>query len=90
LGLPVVVEKLREISLYRDVRIHLEQVSGLEAVLWFEAVLSAAAQRAAGERLAQELFGRFASARRRSCKLVLALTILRAMNCRKTGAKLDC
>lgn len=40
LGLLVVVEKEREVFLYRNVRIHLDRVAGLGEFIEFEAVLS--------------------------------------------------
>jgi adenylate cyclase class IV len=59
LGVLVVVEKLREVSLYRNVRIHLDRVERLGTFLEFEAVLSPAQSRAEGEQLVQELSREF-------------------------------
>jgi len=59
LGILVVVEKLREISLYKNVRIHLDQVNNLGTFVEFEAVLSKPAEHAEGERLVRELSGQF-------------------------------
>lgn len=71
LGIDIVVEKLREIFLYQNVRIHLDQVHGLGTFIEFEAVLPAAesagaAESAAlggaaeaGERLLDDLSRRF-------------------------------
>jgi adenylate cyclase, class 2 len=63
LGILIVVEKLREISLYKNVRIHVDQVQRLGTFLEFEAVLPAAAPLAEGERLVRELSGQFGLAR---------------------------
>jgi len=59
LGILVVVEKVREISLYKNVRIHLDRVCGLGDFLEFEAVLSADETLAAGEKLVRDLTGQF-------------------------------
>jgi predicted adenylyl cyclase CyaB len=59
LGVVVIVEKLREISLYKYVRIHLDQVMNLGTFLEFEAVLATPADHAEGERLVRELSSRF-------------------------------
>jgi len=59
-GVLVVVAKRREIYLYENVRIHLDQVSGLGDFLEFEAVLSTGDQDAAGHALLSALCRRFA------------------------------
>jgi predicted adenylyl cyclase CyaB len=59
LGIRTVVEKRREISLWHNVRIHLDEVVGLGAFLEFEAVLSAEVDEAAGRAQVEELIGRF-------------------------------
>lgn len=60
LGVLVVVEKRREIFLYRNVRIHLDRVERLGDFLEFEAVLGPGDDDAAGAELVRELAGRFA------------------------------
>jgi adenylate cyclase len=47
-GTLIVVEKRREIYLYRNVRIHLDEVSGLGEFIEFEAVLGGGVDEAAG------------------------------------------
>ncbi len=59
LGIRTVVEKRREIFLWHNVRIHLDEVAGLGAFLEFEAVLSAEIDEAAGHTQVDELIGRF-------------------------------
>jgi predicted adenylyl cyclase CyaB len=59
LGILVVVEKLREISLYRNVRIHLDQVNDLGTFVEFEAMLATPGEHADGERLVRELSSQF-------------------------------
>lgn len=49
LGVRCVVEKQREIFLYRNVRIHLDEVAGLGSFLEFEAVLGPGVDHAAGQ-----------------------------------------
>src|SRR5262249_20128818 len=50
-----VVEKRREIWLYENVRIHLDEVSGLGSFIEFEAVLSDSAEAATSQRLLDQL-----------------------------------
>lgn len=60
LGIRAVVEKTREVFLYQQVRIHLDEVSQLGEFLEFEAVLSPTVDDAAGEaqlRWLSEQFG---------------------------------
>lgn len=59
LGLRVVVEKHREIYLFHNVRIHLDQVTGLGNFLEFEAVLGPEVTEAAGRRQVEQLQARF-------------------------------
>jgi predicted adenylyl cyclase CyaB len=59
LGVLVIVEKRREISLYNNVRIHLDQVHRLGTFLEFEAVLQAHEPLAVGERQVRELASQF-------------------------------
>ncbi|HEY1600585.1 MAG TPA: class IV adenylate cyclase [Pirellulales bacterium] len=59
LGVLVIVEKRREISLYNNVRIHLDQVQGLGTFLEFEAVLEAHQPLAVGELQVRELARQF-------------------------------
>lgn len=54
-GVRVVVEKCREIYFYNNVRIHLDNVSGLGRFLEFEAVLDAKSQEERGHRQVDEL-----------------------------------
>ena len=55
LGARAVVEKRREIYLYHNVRIHLDDVSGLGRFVEFEAVLDAKSQEEGGHRQVEEL-----------------------------------
>lgn len=59
LGLRGVVSKRRELWLWRNVRIHLDEVSGLGSFLELEAVLSPEQAPEEGERLLAELLPRF-------------------------------
>ncbi len=59
LGVLVVVEKVRELSLYKNVRIHLDQVAQLGTFLEFEAVLDPATRGEEGESLVRQLADRF-------------------------------
>lgn len=59
LGIRSVVEKRREIFLWHNVRIHLDEVTGLGTFLEFEAVLGPAVAAAAGHAQVEELIGRF-------------------------------
>jgi predicted adenylyl cyclase CyaB len=59
MGVHIVVEKLREIYLVDNVRIHLDDVAGLGEFLEFEAVLSADCDDAAGHRQLAELQAAF-------------------------------
>jgi predicted adenylyl cyclase CyaB len=59
-GVLVVVAKRREIYLHENVRIHLDQVSGLGDFLEFEAVLSPGDQDDAGHAMLSALSRRFA------------------------------
>ena len=59
LGVLVVVEKVRELSLYKNVRIQLDQVARLGTFLEFEAVLEPTTRGEDGERLVRELADRF-------------------------------
>ena len=59
LGTSVVVEKVREFSLYGNVRIHLDQVRGLGTFLEFEAVLTATDEVADGARQVRDLCRQF-------------------------------
>ena len=60
LGIRTVVEKRREIFLYHNVRIHLDDVAGLGHFIEFEAVLGAEADEAAGLALIDSLMRHFA------------------------------
>ena len=60
LGVRGVVRKRREIFLYHNVRIHLDQVDGLGTFLEFEAVLTDGMDDAAGHAQLRELSARFA------------------------------
>jgi predicted adenylyl cyclase CyaB len=60
LGVRGVVDKQREIYLHKNVRIHLDRVSGLGAFLEFEAVLGGEYDEAASAKFVQELRARFA------------------------------
>jgi adenylate cyclase, class 2 len=60
LGIRTVVEKRREIFLYHNVRIHLDDVTGLGHFLEFEAVLGREADEAAGLALIDSLMRHFA------------------------------
>jgi len=59
LGIRSVVEKRREIFLWRSVRIHLDEVIGLGAFLEFEAVLGPKVDETVGHAQVEELIGRF-------------------------------
>ena len=59
LGIRAVVEKHREIFLYQNVRIHLDQVNGLGCFLEFEAVLSAEADATTGHKQVDWLCDQF-------------------------------
>jgi adenylate cyclase class 2 len=59
LGVVAVVEKRREIFLWRNVRIHLDRVVGLGTFLEFEAVLAADESDEAGRRQVAELRAAF-------------------------------
>ncbi|HEY4309950.1 MAG TPA: class IV adenylate cyclase [Pirellulales bacterium] len=59
LGVLVVVAKDREVSHYKNVRIHLDRVEQLGTFLEFEAVLESAAHQSEGEALVRELTSRF-------------------------------
>jgi predicted adenylyl cyclase CyaB len=60
LGVKSCVEKHREIYLYRNVRIHLDQVRGLGTFLEFEAVLDDDHREVESRQTVEELRGRFA------------------------------
>ena len=60
LGVRHVVEKRREIHLYHNVRIHLDDVTGLGAFLEFEAVMAADQDLAEGHAQLQWLCRQFA------------------------------
>lgn len=60
LGVQCVVEKRREIFLYQNVRIHLDEVTGLGSFLEFEAVLGPEVDDTAGRAQVDELIQRFA------------------------------
>lgn len=63
LGVRVVVRKVREIFLHKNVRIHLDQVEGLGAFLEFEAVLRPGNdEEVNGHALLRWLIGEFAAA----------------------------
>ena len=59
LGVRVVVEKHREIYLFHNVRIHLDQVTGLGHFLEFEAVLGSNVTEDEGRRQVEQLQARF-------------------------------
>ncbi len=59
LGLRIVVEKRREIFLYHNVRIHLDEVVGLGCFLEFEAVLGNGVDDAKGREQIDFLLGQF-------------------------------
>ncbi|HVU89195.1 MAG TPA: class IV adenylate cyclase [Pirellulales bacterium] len=59
LGVLIVVKKVRELSLYKNVRIHIDEVDRLGAFVEFEAVLESQAHDAEGEPLVRELSARF-------------------------------
>lgn len=59
MGVLVVVEKRRELFLYRNVRIHLDTVTDLGTFLEFEAVLAPDDEQSAGEALLADLQDRF-------------------------------
>jgi adenylate cyclase, class 2 len=59
LGVRVVVEKHREIYLFHNVRIHLDQVTGLGHFLEFEAVLGTKVTEDEGRRQVEQLQARF-------------------------------
>jgi predicted adenylyl cyclase CyaB len=59
-GICAVVEKRREIFLYHDVRIHLDDVAGLGRFIEFEAVLGPALDEAAGRAMLDSLMAHFA------------------------------
>lgn len=63
LGVQCVVEKRREIFLYHNVRIHLDEVTGLGSFLEFEAVLGPEVDDTAGRAQVDELIRRFAIGR---------------------------
>lgn len=60
LGVRGVVHKRREIFLYHNVRIHLDEVAGRGTFLEFEAVLGPQADAVAGRSQVEELLRRFA------------------------------
>jgi adenylate cyclase, class 2 len=60
LGVRAVVEKHREIFLYHNVRIHLDEVVGLGQFIEFEAVLGGDADEAAGRAMLDTLMQHFA------------------------------
>jgi predicted adenylyl cyclase CyaB len=62
LGVRAIVEKTREIFLYHNVRIHLDDVKGLGQFLEFEAVLGPDVDEAAGKALLDSLQQHFAIA----------------------------
>jgi len=62
LGVRSVVQKRREIFLYHNVRVHLDEVLGLGTFLEFEAVLGSQLDEAAGRAQVEELIERFAVA----------------------------
>jgi predicted adenylyl cyclase CyaB len=59
MGIVSVIRKRREIYLWRNVRIHLDDVEGLGQFLEFEAVLSSEIDEAAGRGQLQELMAQF-------------------------------
>jgi adenylate cyclase class IV len=59
LGVRTTVEKRRELFFYRNVRIHLDQVTGRGTFLEFEAVLKPDQPEEEGHELLRELRGRF-------------------------------
>ncbi len=59
LGVRCVVDKRREVFLFHNVRIHLDEVTGLGTFLEFEAVLGPGVEEAEGRRQIEELIGRF-------------------------------
>ena len=59
LGVRAVVEKRREMFLYHNVRIHLDEVTGLGQFLEFEAVLGPNVDEAAGRALIDSLTAQF-------------------------------
>ena len=59
LGVRCVVEKRREVFLYRNVRIHLDEVTGLGSFLEFEAVLGPDVDDAAGRSQVDQLAEEF-------------------------------
>ena len=59
LGVQCVVRKRREIFLYHNVRIHLDEVAGLGSFLEFEAVLGPEVDDTAGRAQVDELVARF-------------------------------
>jgi adenylate cyclase class 2 len=59
LGVRVVVDKTREVFLYHNVRIHLDQVQGLGPFLEFEAVLGGEIDDSAGRAQVEWLCGEF-------------------------------
>lgn len=58
-GIQVVVDKTREVFLYHNVRIHLDQVQGLGTFLEFESVLSDEINDTAGHAQVEWLCGQF-------------------------------
>lgn len=62
LGVRVVVRKRREILLYHNVRIHLDEVAGLGSFLEFEAVVAPGIDDAAGRTQLDELMREFSIA----------------------------
>ena len=59
LGVAVVVRKRREIFLYKNVRIHLDEVQGLGSFMEFEAVMGPDTPEDMGEPLVRKLLKRF-------------------------------
>jgi adenylate cyclase, class 2 len=59
LGVRTIVDKRREIFLWHNVRIHLDEVKGLGTFLEFEAVLGPGVDAAQGRAQLAELIGRF-------------------------------
>jgi predicted adenylyl cyclase CyaB len=62
LGVRAVVQKRRDIYLWHNVRIHLDEVAGLGTFLEFEAVLGPGVDEAAARAQVDHLLGRFAIA----------------------------
>ncbi len=59
LGICAIVDKTREVFLYHNVRIHLDQVAGLGTFLEFEAVLGGEIDDSAGQAQVEWLCGQF-------------------------------